>query len=233
MNHDEGIAYSFLKENFEGTLKFEPDGNIPPDFSLDGKIGIEVRRLNKNFKTNSKKEGIENLHHNLTNRITNILQELDNKESPYSYLVSLRYRRPFSPSQKFNKRIKKAIMSANLESGSRVELIFDPNLQLQLQRSPKRLKKKFLLASISDKDRGGMVVNDIYTNLKLVMLEKCEKIDPYFIKFEEWWLVLIDHIYGNLDEQDTRQLLDLPKLNSTFEKIYIVSPKTLDGIEYT
>jgi len=32
-------------------IVYEPDGNVPPDFVVDGRIGVEVRRLNQNEHT--------------------------------------------------------------------------------------------------------------------------------------------------------------------------------------
>jgi len=49
VNNDEKIANAYLKSLGFQKLEFEPNGNIPPDFSLNEKIGIEVRRLNKYF----------------------------------------------------------------------------------------------------------------------------------------------------------------------------------------
>ena len=49
MNKDEKIANTYLKSLGFQKLEFEPNGNIPPDFTINKKIGVEVRRLNKYF----------------------------------------------------------------------------------------------------------------------------------------------------------------------------------------
>ena len=38
----------FLRHSGFTDLVFEPDGNIPPDFVVEGRIAVEVRRLNQN-----------------------------------------------------------------------------------------------------------------------------------------------------------------------------------------
>lgn len=232
MNKDEAIANDFLKKNFVGLLKYEPNGNIPPDFSLEGKIGIEVRRLNKNFCVNGVNEGLESLAHNIHNRLTRILKELDDKESSYSYFIWLRFKRPLFLDKMLNKKMKCAILGANLQTDSRVEIPIDTNLTLQLQRSNKRFITKFKLVSIYDGDRGGLLVQDLYDNLKIAISDKNEKISPHFNEFEKWWLVLIDRIDGNLDDTDIKQLLELPKPETYFEIIYIVSSQSDHYIKY-
>lgn len=48
MKIKERIAKRFLERMKLGKVVFEPDGNIPPDFTFTSTgIGIEVRRLNQ------------------------------------------------------------------------------------------------------------------------------------------------------------------------------------------
>ena len=49
MNEEEKIAANYLHSLGFGDVKFEPDGNIPPDFSIGKSVGVEVRRLNQHF----------------------------------------------------------------------------------------------------------------------------------------------------------------------------------------
>jgi hypothetical protein len=49
MKSEERIAENYLTSlGFENVV-FEPDGNIPPDFFVDDRIAVEVRRLNQHF----------------------------------------------------------------------------------------------------------------------------------------------------------------------------------------
>lgn len=48
MNPTEALALSYLKSVTLGEVVHEPDGNIPPDFPVDGRVAVEVRRLNQN-----------------------------------------------------------------------------------------------------------------------------------------------------------------------------------------
>ena len=48
-NEDELRAREYLQTLRYTTLEYEPLGNVTPDFVIDNKIAIEVRRLNKNY----------------------------------------------------------------------------------------------------------------------------------------------------------------------------------------
>jgi hypothetical protein len=45
---EQRVADYFASQGYS-QIVFEPDGNIPPDFCLNGSVAIEVRRLNQTF----------------------------------------------------------------------------------------------------------------------------------------------------------------------------------------
>ena len=47
MDSSERIAYQYLSHQGFSDVAYEPDGNVPPDFLLNGRIAVEVRRLRK------------------------------------------------------------------------------------------------------------------------------------------------------------------------------------------
>jgi hypothetical protein len=76
----------------------------------------------------------------------------------------------------------------------------------------------------SDNDSGGIVIGLIHENLKLIIEEKERKVSQYKEKYPQWWLGLIDNVGYVMDENDLSQFNQLPKLDTTFERILIVSP---------
>ncbi len=48
MDRTEKLVSEHLAHRGYKYVVYEPDGNIPPDFLVDGSIAIEVRRLNQN-----------------------------------------------------------------------------------------------------------------------------------------------------------------------------------------
>lgn len=60
MRKSERLAQEYLSRLSLGEVIPEPDGNILPDFSIDGRIGVEVRRLNQNYTGGpGRPEGLE------------------------------------------------------------------------------------------------------------------------------------------------------------------------------
>jgi len=51
MDSSERIVYQYLSYQGFSDVAYEPDGNVPPDFLLNGRIAVEVRRLNQNEDT--------------------------------------------------------------------------------------------------------------------------------------------------------------------------------------
>ena len=76
MNRDESIAETFLKSLGLGTVTYEPDGNISPDFLLDSRIAIEVRRLNENVNVGGQVRGLESEHISVGKVIRAVLETL-------------------------------------------------------------------------------------------------------------------------------------------------------------
>src|SRR3990167_3153303 len=94
MNQEEKTAEKYLVGLSRGVVKFEPDGNIPPDFSLASTIGIEVRRLNQNYFDGNRAEGLEERSIPLEQIFKRVLNSFDKKFNEHSYWVSIIYQRP-------------------------------------------------------------------------------------------------------------------------------------------
>ena len=53
MKQEEKWVEEYLTHRGFRDIVYEPDGNVPPDFLIDGKIAIEVRRLNQHHEDKS------------------------------------------------------------------------------------------------------------------------------------------------------------------------------------
>ena len=53
MDQSEGHVRDYLEYLGLGRVVYQPDGNVPPDFLVGGRIAVEVRRLNENELTES------------------------------------------------------------------------------------------------------------------------------------------------------------------------------------
>lgn len=48
LDSSERLVEAYLKGLAFQDVRYEPDGNVPPDFLCDGRVAVEVRRLNQN-----------------------------------------------------------------------------------------------------------------------------------------------------------------------------------------
>lgn len=56
---EEKRAEEFLAHTGYHNIVYEPDGNVTPDFLVDGRIAVEVRRLNQNIVSSDRSQGLE------------------------------------------------------------------------------------------------------------------------------------------------------------------------------
>ncbi len=93
------------------------------------------------------------------------------------------------------------------------------NLTLELERLPETSGDAFVLGSISDDDEGGYV--EVLEKSPLICVrEKEQKVAKVRTKYPEWWLILVDHIWGGKPEAVA--------LAHTFDKVIVIHPDVLD-----
>ncbi len=61
MDDSERTILEYLQNQDLGDVVYEPDGNVPPDFLVNGRIAVEVRRLNENVETDEGHRGLEEI----------------------------------------------------------------------------------------------------------------------------------------------------------------------------
>jgi len=228
MNYDEKIAFNFLSTRGFKNINYEPNGNIPPDFLINGNTAIEVRRLNQHTRVNGIEKPLEELHYKLVPRIIKIIEEFETEEFNDTLIVSISYGRPLKVNKNLINKIKESINKNITTKDKDLKVKINENLELRFFRSDLKFDKSIILGTSLDYDSGGFVVSNIYKNLELIISEKEDKINECFNDFESWWLILIDYIGYGLDKIDQIQLLNLPRLKTVFEKIYIVSPLNIE-----
>jgi hypothetical protein len=218
VNKDEKIAKSYLKNLGFQRLEFEPNGNIPPDFSLNDKIGIEVRRLNKYFNG----ESLEKIEFGEIRKIENfILKFKSNKTFEKTHSVSIYYSRPLKFKQ-IEKKIENSLNHYTENLNENFEYNITENFTMSIVEYSERFESDFEVMIWVDHNKGGVVINDLKSNITLALKEKEEKIAEYFTEFEEWWLILINHISPNIRNQELEVLKqEVPKSN-LFKKIIIL-----------
>lgn len=229
MDESEKLVEKYLIALGRGAVVFEPDGNIPPDFSLDGSIGIEVRRLNQNYeRPDGSTEGLEELAIPLWQRLQKALPKLGPSIDGESWFVCMDFRRPVGQWKPLQAKIEQALL-AFMRSTPRTATTIKiaQNFELDLICAEKDQGSFFLLGASSDDDSGGWVMGEVEKNLRLCILEKGRKIAPYRGNYSEWWLVLSDHIDFGMDVKDREVFRAevMPSIQHTFDKIILIDPR--------
>jgi hypothetical protein len=223
MDDSERITQDYLKHLGFTEVAYEPEGkNKPPDFLVEQRIAIEVRRLNQHEarkEPGRKPRGLEELAIPLRNNISAMLPLLGPSKAGVSWFVYFKYCRPIPEQRKLKKEIRRhleAFRDRAQESSARIQVF--PNFTIDLHKASRPHADYFVMAGYSDFDSGGWVISELERNLKICIDENTQKISAIRAKYAEWWLVLIDRInYGEIET------IQVPP--HTWDKIILVDPR--------
>jgi hypothetical protein len=229
MKWEEINAKKYLESQGFKKILYEPDGNIPPDFLIDSTIAIEVRRLNQHIESGKAGgfEPVEKLHFSLLPKIETLLNEYSSISHKNSAYVTIDYSRPLKPSKHLISQIK-SVLDLHLNYLEDLELKktvkINNNLKISIWPTNIRYESAYVFGAIADDDTGGLVVSNVYKNLKLIIKEKEQKITPYLTKYKTWWLILVDLVGYGLRDYDMEQLNSLEFEPTLFNKILLLDP---------
>lgn len=207
MKPEESVVNLFLHQTQTGKIVYEPDGNIPPDFSIDARIGVEVRRLNQNSIKGDAYEGLDELSIPLDSAINEVLRSFDSQYRGKSFLVGYDFERPIKSIHE-TKRILKDYLTRFLENNIPVpvENYVSDNLRIEIMSRLNHTGETFRIAVNMDDDWDGSIEKYLsYVNL--CISEKSEKIKPYKSEYQEWWLALVDRTESLPESQDLAEVI--------------------------
>lgn len=104
MDDTEKIVRSHLAHQGFTDIIYEPDGNVPPDFLLNGAIAVEVRRLNQHFNTGSIMEGLEVVARSQWDKLKNLLRSLGPPDDCRCWFVMQDFGRPMEDWRSLSKK---------------------------------------------------------------------------------------------------------------------------------
>ena len=226
MNESEKFVFEYLTCRGFSTVVYEPDGNVPPDFLIDGQVAVEVRRLNQNEKTDTGHRGFEEVSKPLKALVEKALAGIGPPVDGVSWFVFYSYRRPLPPWKKLDGLLRNALREVSERPDLEThEVRVASNLRLRFTRASKVHPELFVFGAWSDHECGGFVISEMAQNVRICMAEKSLKVFRVRSRYAEWWLALDDRIgYGDLDESDRNQLRKLVQLSEPWSKIILVNP---------
>lgn len=224
MDAAEQCVERFLKWKGYTNVVFEPDGNIPPDFLINGKVAVEVRRLIQYESTTGVPKSVSESSIPLDKNLKKLLSDLGPPTKQQSWFVYVRFSRPVESWNKLEPRIRswlEAFRDGPQMVGTSND--FGNGFTMKVFRALKH-QSLFVLAGYSDQDSGGWITAQLDESLKIVIPEKSAKITKYRLKYAEWWLVLTDHIGTGLDAEERAKFKDKFSLLHDWDKIILVNP---------
>jgi hypothetical protein len=225
MDDTEAIAEKYLAQLGLGTPVYEPDGNVPPDFSLGRHIAVEVRRLNQNDQTAERPRGLEKDQIPLLHRMRRLLASLGPPRAGRSWLVSFRIRRPLEPWKTLEPELRRLLEEFAAQTASRVEPAdLGSSLRLRVHPASSPHREMFVLGSYTDRDSGGWLLAEMERNLTLCIRDKTCKIQPYRAKYREWWLVFIDHIGFGLRGYERDVFDERIRVQHDWDRVVLIDP---------
>lgn len=226
MDSSERIVNHYLRSKGYSDIVYEPDGNVPPDFLVNGRIAIEVRRLNQNvISVDGSVEGIEESFVPIWQALKRYLPTLGPAVCGESWFVSIDMRRPIESWRELKPMVRLALlqfMHSSVREPTTIKIT--RNLKLNLMPTETEFSSFFLLGAAIDFDAGGFVVAEVLRNLALCISQKEQKVALYRHKYPEWWLILPDYIGGSLDSEDQRQFRSVPRPAHSWDKVILLNP---------
>ena len=214
----EEIAFHYLSSLGHSTVIYEPDGNIPPDFLVDGRIAVEVRKLNQHtFLESGEPRGIETEQFALLNIMKEVLSTFGPPSSGRSWFVRYRFRRPLPSLKKLKVEVRNLLLAfreGQIE-GEALSSV-DGQFSLSVNLASKVFEDHFVLAGYTDFNASGWLNPELEKNIRLCIREKTTKVARMREKYPLSWLMLIDYIgYG------TNESLHI---DHDWDKIIVVNP---------
>lgn len=226
MNDEEILAAQYLAHCGYTDVRHEPDGKVPPDFLVDNRVAIEVRRLNQNFDTGGSFEGLEQTWRTLAGRVKKLTRLLGPPTRGVSWFIHFRFQRPVEEWKTLKPKIQaafRAFIESDVHKPGRILDV--PSFTLEVYTAASKLHPTFfLLGSFSDLQAGGFVLSELSRNLRLCIDEKARKIAPYRSRYPVWWLVLVDHVGRSLSHEDRHYFLTEMRPSHDFDRIILIDP---------
>ena len=206
---------------------YEPDGNIPPDFLVNGTVAIEVRRLNQNDFSGPESRGLEEVAIPLWNKIKKLLDTLGPPVGGASWFVHFRFRRPVEDWRSLEPKLRAALSGFRVSSTpSRGIIARAEGIELEvISKTSTPRATMFVMSGCVDQDSGGWLLAIMETNIHYCSSEKARKIAKVRPKYPTWWLALVDHIGFGLDDFDRELFRDQITIEHPWDRIILIDPR--------
>ena len=230
MDRAESFVSTYLANRFPGSdrVVHEPDGNVPPDFLVDGRIAVEVRRLNEHPLDGVPRPLVET--EIPFARLVRQIAAGFSSDAKRTLLIYVEFRRPL-PSPKDLGIAAKGYFERLLAAPDPVGMthVASPNLTMKCLRVSMGTGRAFSFAWV-DLDGGGSPLPVLRRNLHLVVAEKSRKTHPFRTKYPEWWLALVDYVSFGRDDYERTDIRDYLAIQHDWDCILLIDPLDVEVV---
>lgn len=226
MDRTERAIFEYLTHHGFLNVAYEPDGQVPPDFSVDNRIAVEVTRLDLNVAAPPMRRSLEQDANPLARIILKALASMGPPDADGSWFVTYQFRRPLPAWKLLRRQIPdrlRELIRSGIQHGARYEITH--GLSFTFYRAEASFPTRLVFGGFVDGNSGGFVIANIIRNLPLCIHEKARKIAPFRQRYPEWWLAVLDLIgYGRLEESELTALRQVVPVTAPWRRIILVSP---------
>lgn len=222
----ERLVEAHLKQRGYQSVVYEPDGNTTPDFLVDGTIAVEVRRLNQNHFGKDGTKGLEEVAISLEKQVKALLAEMGPPAAGESWFVHYRFSRPVEDWKTLKVKVRNGLqsfMASNPTNHGTIATGKGFEMRVMCRTATPR-QSMFVLFGRTDEDSGGFVVELARRNVDHCVIEKDRKVDPVRSKYDEWWLILVNYIGFDLDQDEKDMVKAAVSPLHGWDKIRIIDP---------
>ena len=247
-NKDERIAREWLKQ--QGYTNIEWPDEDPPDFVVDGRYAVEVRRMNPIIEIDGQKKGEEELRIRLFDAVKRVLDSFGPSVKGRGFSISCEYDYPGSPlpqSKVLEQEIKEALQPFHdevLKPDQFSPCLLPRQLKLEcgicldLQPENQQLSMFSIEPQGVSDGKGCWLLDEVRKSLQHSIEEKCHKICRKIAEQEslyrdhEWWLLLIYRMFDMplqiLPQDDMESLSREVRVQKPVSRVIVISPENLE-----
>jgi hypothetical protein len=226
MDATETLVSKYLAHEGYSNVVYEPDGNIPPDFLINGRIAVEVRRLNQNHHDGVETRGIEEVSIPLWHKVSKLALSQGAPVDGESWFVFFRFTRPVADWKVLGPILTKEFHTFAMSANKKRRVIaHEQGIEIEVFRSNTLFPTMFVMAGCSDQESGGWLLSEMEANIRYCASEKSRKVGKVRAKYPSWWLALVDHIGYGLEDFDREMFREKVSIEHDWDKIIIIDPR--------
>ena len=209
-----------------GEVTYEPNGtNTAPDFSLDGRIGIEATRLVDIIEKGGVRINLTEEEPRIWQSFKKAIESVRNSAVSGSYFVHVNYSFPLDRwkcSRQIASYLKNPTMAQAFPVFPQVVELCD-GLELELLRSSIDLGIPFVHGGSNHKEGGGLVLADILKQSREAIDRKEKSIGPIEDKFDEWWLAVAGYLTDGIADAYIEEISSELKETGIWAKLVLIN----------